>query len=504
MLAKEIKKNILIYSLLCLLLLGALAIRVYRTDQILGFYFDQGRDGLVIRDFINNHKLFLIGPTTGIAGIFRGPWYYWLIAPAYFLGKGNPVWPDIFLAITTVFSITVLYYLAFRVQDKVTGMIAVVLSAFSYELMVSSRWLSNPTPMLLLSMLLLLGMFKIDDGKKWGWVLVSFASGLSLFNFGSAAEVFYFPAIFIFALWQIKKWGVRKVIPPGKVIFASIILFVSTFLPLVLFDFKHGGILSGNIKGFLFTGNSFKLPSWRFVFDKFEFYYNVFSYKIFNGVYEKESFILATIAFLFTFFLSKLFKNDKIKIVLLMFVSPLGGLIFFQGNFGNIYDYYLTGYYLIFILLVSIVLGNAWKYKVGKLFVIYFLYLFLSSNIPAIKFYLSNDGRGAETITFATQKRAIDWIYENAKDTDFNVDVYVPPVIPYAYNYLFSWYGGDIKGRPPKESTVSSLYTLYEVDPPHPERLNAWLKRQEGIGRVLKEEKFGGITVQKRVRIKSL
>jgi len=99
------------------------------------------------------------------------------------------------------------------------------------------------------------------------------------------------------------------------------------------------------------------------------------------------------------------------------------------------------------------------------------------------------------------QKKALDWVYEDAKGRDFNVDVYVPPVIPHAYDYLFKWYGGKIHGREPKEELVPLLYTLYEVDPPHPERLSAWLDRQEGIGEVEEEVKFGGITVQRRRRL---
>jgi hypothetical protein len=50
---------------------------------------------------------------------------------------------------------------------------------------------------------------------------------------------------------------------------------------------------------------------------------------------------------------------------------------------------------------------------------------------------------------------------------------------------------------------VPLLYTLYEEDPPHPERLEAWLARQKGIGIVEEEESFGGITVQRRKRIET-
>src|SRR3989304_9915370 len=91
--------NILVFTLLFL----AFLIRVYRIDSFLGFYFDQGRDAKVIWDFWHQGKFFLIGPTTGIEGVFRGPWYYWFIAPFYLLGKGNPEAASIWLSLTSVF-----------------------------------------------------------------------------------------------------------------------------------------------------------------------------------------------------------------------------------------------------------------------------------------------------------------------------------------------------------------------------------------------------------------
>ena len=58
--------------------------------ELTGFYYDQGRDALVIWDLIKNGKMFLIGPTTGVEGIFLGPGFYYLLAPWYWLGGEIP------------------------------------------------------------------------------------------------------------------------------------------------------------------------------------------------------------------------------------------------------------------------------------------------------------------------------------------------------------------------------------------------------------------------------
>ena len=113
---------------------------------------------------------------------------------------------------------------------------------------------------------------------------------------------------------------------------------------------------------------------------------------------------------------------------------------------------------------------------------------------------INTDTPGA--IYFKNQKQAVDFVYKNAQGKDFNVDVYVPPVIPYSYDYLFTWYGPKHYGYEAKPDQVELLYTLYEEDPPHPERLTSWLDRQKGIGKVMEAYKSGGITVERRLRIK--
>lgn len=495
-LQKEIKTHKVIYLLLFVTLLVGFFIRVYRVDQILGFYFDQGRDALVIWDFWHNGKLFLIGPTTGIAGIFRGPFYYYLIAPFYLLGQGNPVFPAIALAIISMFAVVMVYFLGTITRSRLAGILGAIIAAFSFQLMVASRWLSNPTPMLLLSLLLIWMMILVSKGKKLAWVGIAFLAGSSLFHFGSSGEFFYFPALAIFFVWQWKKNR-----PSLKIFLFSVFAFFLTAAPLILFDIRHDGLLLNNIKAFLFEKESFKSNFWEVATTRLNFYYEVFTSKIFHWRRQREILLLAFTAMFFLLFLPRLAKSTNIKIILLVLLSPMVGLLFFQGNYGNIYDYYLTGYYLVFVLLFGIVLGELSKYKVGKLFVLIFLYVFLQVNLEVNKFYISLPTTGENSILLGNQKQAVEWVYQDAKDLNFNVDVYVPPVIPYAYDYLFTWLGTTRFGRTPSPESSSLLYTLYEVDPGHPERLQAWLDRQKGIGTVEKQEQFGGITVQKRRRI---
>ncbi len=495
---KELKKpfNLFLISI-CLL---AFFIRIYRIDQLLGFYYDQGRDALVIWEFLHKGKLFLIGPTTGIEGIFRGPWYYWLITPFYALGRGNPVYPSIFLSLTTVVASVFTYKIAEKIGGRVSGILALLVSSFSFYLVLASRWLSNPTPMLIISVLLIYSLFMILEGKNKFWILTSFLLGMAM-QFGSAAEVFYFPAIIIFIAWRhFKKSGKKNILPDRKTLLISLFVFGLAFLPQIAFDIKHDGLLRNNVAKFLFGEGSFKLSIWKVAQVRLPFYFEVFSSKIFPS-HRIFSNIFFFISLATLFFKRKiLFKNEKFVLTFILFISPLIGMLFFQGNYGNVYDYYFTGYYLVFVILLSIILSSIWKDALGKLTILLFLVLFLKENLVSVRKYIISGVDGPTTIALGNEVQAVDFVYKDAGEREFNVDVYVPPVIPHSYDYLFKWRGSFYSREPIKEN-VNLIYTVSEVDPDHPDRIRSWFNRQESIGKVEEAVKFGGITVERRTRL---
>ena len=187
-----------------------------------------------------------------------------------------------------------------------------------------------------------------------------------------------------------------------------------------------------------------------------------------------------------------------VKLFILFLGIPFLGYLFYTGNHGNLYAYYLTGYYLIIVLLFSYLVSFLTKFKIGKLILLIFLAIFVKNNLKPIIERLNVKPIETNGIAFQTQLAAVSWIKNDAKDQKFNIDCYVPPVITHSYDYLFRW-----QNIIQSEKQEKLLYTLYESDSPHPERLKAWLDRQKGIGKVIYEEKFGGITVQRRERFKN-
>jgi 4-amino-4-deoxy-L-arabinose transferase-like glycosyltransferase len=498
---QEVTEHKLIYILLTLILLGAFFVRVYRVSDLLQFYYDQGRDALVIWKLWHEGKPFLIGPITGLTGIFLGPFYYYLIAPFYLVGGGDPSYPAVFLSFLSVSALGVIYYLGWQMQSQATGLIAATIGGFSYYMMLAGRWLSNPTPILLTSSLLLLSLWKIAvcknrDECKWWWVGVSFLTGISM-QFESASAVFYIPMVIVFTIWQWKKF------PPLSQLFISIGIFLLTLLPQIAFNYRHANILFNNFWHLFGEEKSFRGLTEFILAERKKYFWNVFSSKIFLGD-QKYAYFFTLMAFVGLLFNWKKNAPQVLPLFLIFLGVPILGYLFFQGNYGNIYDYYMTGYYLPLLLIFSIGLASFWKNWIGKIVILLFFTHFLTLNIPPIKSYLTH----GYSIRLGTEVPAVNWVFNSAAANavqEYNVDVYVPPVISYSYDYLFLWQGTKKCGKSMcglvKDKNVNVIYLLYEEDNENPKRLSVWLDRYKENTSIDEKIQFGGITVERRKRI---
>ena len=363
---KKIKSFFLINYLLILILGLAAFLRLYKINELLGFWYDQGRDALVIWDFIHHGKAFLIGPMMGFTGMFRGAWFYWLITPFYFLGRGNPIWPNIFLVSISVFAIFILYKLGEEIGGKKTGIISALIASVSYYLIGAARWLSDPTPTLLVSVLLVWSLFNFLKKKSWALPFSALLAGFSL-EFSAATELFYIPAIIVILYLN------RKIVPSVKIFTISCLAFLIPFIPQGLFELRHRGVLSGALFQFLFHEKTFTISFWQILKDRIPYDYNLFYSKFWinGGTLFAPFFIIFIILLVYGW--KKFWSDPKFKIIFVLSIAPIIGTLFFIGNLGAIYDYYFTGYYLIWILLFSYVFVSFSKNIFVKIIIFVFL-----------------------------------------------------------------------------------------------------------------------------------
>lgn len=485
----EVSQQFRLYFLLTLILASALFLRVYKLDQLLGFYYDQGRDAFVVWDLLHQGNFFLVGPITGIEGIFLGPFYYYLITPFYFLSGGSPVFVAAVLNIISVLGILFLYLITKEFFDRKVALLTVFLTSFSYSLVIFSRWLSHPPLLPTFSLVIIYSLLQIYKGKEKWWLMIGLFLGICL-QLEAASAIFFIPTILIFGIWQYKKTK------HFLFIIVSIFLFLLTLVPQVAFDFRHQGGLQQAFQNFLLTKKSFHLPLGEFLEKRLNLYLNILFSKLFYAKQDTGLIWLLILTVLGILKRKEIFAKER-KILALWFFIPLAGYLFYQGNLGLFWDYYLSGVWLVFLMLVSFLLVGIWPKVWGKSMVVLFLALFLYLNISQLFIY----HRIGVGILLRDQIGAIDWIYQDVQERDFNLDIYVPPVIPYAYDYLFKWYGENKYHRQPVANRASFLYTLFENDTSNPKRFRVWLENENAATKVISEKSFGEITVQKRERI---
>lgn len=448
--------------------------------ELTGFYYDQGRDALVIWDLIQNGKLFLIGPTTGVEGIFLGPGFYYLLAPWYWLGGGNPVWPIQFLAVLNIVGLFLLYKLGEKYFSRGSGLLAMIFAGFSYHNLMANRWLINPNPLTLTSIIIFALLVKLIQGEKKWFALICFLIGLGL-HFEAASAIFFLPAILVILIVFL-----RTIKMDFKNLFLGGLAFGLTLIPQLWFNFRHENILFKAFQNFVVDSPPAIVQS------RLEFYFDTFTKHFTLASFELRWLMVLILIIGLVKGSSILFKNDIFKLGLIWIMTPVIALLLYTGNNGYVWGYYFTGIFPVIYLLVGAIFATFLRYKYGKLMLIIVVSIIVHSNLWAIKYYFFED-TGA--ITLGRTLAVVDWIAKDAGNQPFNVDVYVPPVIPYAYDYLFKWRNIQISNK-----NVELLYTPYEPDGPHPERLKMWLARQDGIGKLESETKLGPITIQKRTR----
>src|SRR5258706_15831838 len=106
----------------------------YLPQKALSFAYDQARDAFTVQNILNGHLKILGPPVSGVPGLFHGVLYYYVIAPTYYIGHGNPVLVAFFLSFISSLGVFTVYFLTkCLVKDKRPALIATLIFAFSFE-----------------------------------------------------------------------------------------------------------------------------------------------------------------------------------------------------------------------------------------------------------------------------------------------------------------------------------------------------------------------------------
>ncbi|OGG00522.1 hypothetical protein A2Y99_03740 [Candidatus Gottesmanbacteria bacterium RBG_13_37_7] len=432
-LGKFLKANKFRIILILILILGAF-FRFYRIRDYLTFLGDEGRDVLVVKRMIVDHKFTLLGPITSVGSMYMGPVFYYFMIPFLWLFNLDPVGPAVMVALFSLATLYLVYRLGSEFFNRSVGLIASFLFAISPLPITYARSSWNPNIVPFFSLTTIYALLKAIVKKEFRWMIIV---GLSL---GIMIQLHYvsfmfFPIIVVSLL-------ITKTKIPIKYYLICLCSFILSYSPFILFELRHRFVNSYAVWNFLFqskSDNAFWLSSfchttsdvlirlfWRLVI-------------IQNAEITKFFLILILIFFLLWWKTRNRYSIIQNKSLLIILCWLVIGLISFGIYQGLIYDYYLVPIWLLPFLIFSLLIVGIKKFlpygKIISIIVLLFVIYFNLSHSP-LKIPPSNLLKNTEIIS--------KFVFEKTEGQSFNFALIAGKNSDHAYRYFL-----EIWGNPP-------------------------------------------------------
>lgn len=468
------------------------------------FLLDQGRDMMAVKGIVFDHHLTLIGPNTSLQGVFQGPlWYYLLSVPAILL-KGNP-WGGILLMLLISMSVlVVVYFWAKKNFGIKAALLMTFLFAVSSEAAAAATYSWNPHPMWLMTVVYIICFYNLIFVSKKYHLLLWPVIGL-MFNFETALAVFILISTFIYLVIFNRKLLATRYFLIG------IVLFSVTFSPQMLFDLRHNFLMTkavlnvflGHDRG-LFVGgenigylNLINGHIWE-VYNNFRssfMQYGYLSYlpNIFLGIIIGSFMML--VSFKNTIFSEK--EGNFLKTLMYLVIIIIFLILIYPYP---IRYWFLTGFQSFYIVIFGLVLSKFLRNNVLKILLSLLVVSIIYYSMQRINILYFNQPNDGGTAKINGKLSALDFIYKDAVDKNFNLLVFTPPVYTDAYDYLIWWYGKEKYNYIPRKEKTGTFYLLMEVDPNKPTSYNGWMETVIKTGNVISTKTLpSGFIVQKRI-----
>jgi 4-amino-4-deoxy-L-arabinose transferase-like glycosyltransferase len=347
-------------TFLLLIIVGfALFTRLYKISDYMTFLGDEGRDALIVKRMIVDHKFTLLGPTASVGGFYLGPIYYYIMAPFLLLFRLDPTGPAVMVAIFGVLTVFLLFKTAKEFLSPNAAILVSLLYTFSPTVINYSRSSWNPN---IMPFFVLLLIYCLIRATKTNNLKYTFVAGLS---FGVIIQSHYIGLVML----PIFFIGAFLLANPKK-IFLAVLLFLFgsfiTFSPFIFFEIRHGFPNTQTIVRFLGQKNTVD----GFVASNIVFRFNYLGKRLFETLFSLNKLPLANsllyaLCILLTAILAAVKKSKAIIILLIWLIVGLLGL----GSYaGQIYDYYFEFLFPLPFLLLAVVFDIFSKKKYQLMF----------------------------------------------------------------------------------------------------------------------------------------
>ncbi|KKT66881.1 MAG: hypothetical protein UW60_C0017G0013 [Candidatus Woesebacteria bacterium GW2011_GWA2_44_33] len=504
------KKKVLI-ALFAIFVL-ALALRVIFLPQgSLLFMYDMARDAWVV-DAILKGDFKILGPPASTPGLFHGVFYYYLLAPAYLLGKGSPLVASAYLAFLNSLGVLIVYYLTKLITKKPkTSLLAAFFYAISFGVSQYAAWLSNPSIALWTVPLIYLGLWLwLAEGKAWGPVVTGLGLGLSM-----QAEIFLGYHFIPILLWL---WVERARIK-RKSLLVFLIVFLATASSIILAEMKFGFKGIAAVASIFFSEDVF--VKFRSLGDFIVLYLNqmgrVFSLTLLPSNVGYGGFLGIVIIVL----AYKNWRKEKVKRriswqpFLISYVLSHLAIV----SLGGISTPFLTAGLEVGIIILAAIFVEEFLKK-ERFLAGFFLLLLVVSNLGLI-FKENKKGQTnfaiQKDMTLARQLEVVNYTYQESRGSSFSINTFTSPLFMNTlWSYLYNWYGKGNYGYLPEWTGRDQVDQLgnnlplaqketklhfFIIEPMQgiPEHFLVYELGAEDVrSQLVEERRFGEIRVQKR------
>lgn len=469
------KKDVLFWIIaivISLIPVGVIVAKIW--TGAFAFWYDPARDMLSAWD--NLSKPTLIGPPSGIPGIFYGPYWIWLLSFAELISH-NPRWVDFFvMTVPYVVVFPLLLYFLKDVFDRKVSLLLWLFFIFGYSTYAYSLWNPYPAPVLFLLFVVLLLRSNFDS-KTFKQHLLVLMTGFSLgilvnFHLSFGIGVVFGTILYIIfqTCFEIKK-NKKKIALFFKNRLVQLILFalgfIIAFSPFFLFEIRHN---FSQTKVFLKTFSHFGAVVQTTGLTKLqivqEFAGRLAMLLGLPSILATSIFLLGILYMGIQWRVKKIkFSNKEKKLMGILISMAVGVCALYLTARNPIWSYHFITVEVIFLLWIGILLQKSRMLQVLAAFwIVVLLGMFSFTSFRA---FAINPAHVSGNV--AAEEKVVKKISTDAKNQGYTVFIYSPSIYSYEYPYLFRYlYDKDVPTRPELNPTDSK--TVYLIFPPQVEQ----------------------------------
>ena len=439
------------------------------------FAFDMGRDLLWVRNMVELKKPTLIGPWGSIAGVYFGPFWYYLLAIPYIIFNGDPRTAVTIPLAANLLAIIIGWMFLRRHKHPVAADIFALLYSVSPMIVSLSSFAFHANLLPLVTLIFAIGLFNFYVNPKKSLKLSSIFLNLPLSALSASLAYHLEPAAGVMLTGFLGLWLIGQIIIKRikinhsfiRLFVYSFILFIIPFLPQIVFEFRHNFVQTNSLIAY-FQGENTSLggilPLSKRLTERVDKISGSLSYSLFPVPEIWQQWLILTIFLALLIITIKKYPSDQLSRCFLFFVfcflflHYLGYTFLFPAELKN---WYLSGFSSLFILSISLIIEKIFTFR--KLIAISTVAAFMFWNTNGFSKLIPKNNPPTAPETLTAQLEVVDWIYQNGLKTQepFSVYTYTPPIYDYTYQYLIWWRGTKKYGKLPAEFSYLPDETSY-------------------------------------------